>query len=82
MRAVLVDDHPMFRMGLRMMLRSIEDIDIVGNAEDGEEALRVCADGRLDVVLMDLGCPDERASPRRCGFIATYDAMSCTPRLK
>ena len=57
MRVVLVDDHPMVRMGLRMMLRSIEAIDIVGEAEDGEEALRVCAEVHPDVVLMDLRLP-------------------------
>jgi DNA-binding NarL/FixJ family response regulator len=54
---VLVDDHPMVRMSLRLLLRSTEDIDVVGEAGDGEEALRVCAQVYPDVVLMDLRLP-------------------------
>jgi DNA-binding NarL/FixJ family response regulator len=56
-RVVLVDDHPMVRMSLRLLLRSTEDIDVVGEAGDGEEALRVCAQVHPDVVLMDLRLP-------------------------
>ncbi len=56
-RVVLVDDHPMVRMGLRLSLLSTEGIDVVGEAEDGEEALRVCAELHPDVVLMDLRLP-------------------------
>lgn len=56
-RVVLVDDHPMVRMSLRMILCSTEDIEVVGEAEDGEEALRVCAEVNPDVVLMDLRLP-------------------------
>jgi hypothetical protein len=82
MRAVLVDNHPMFRMGLRMRLRSIEDIDSSGKQR---MARRPCASVRTYIRMRSswtCGCPDERVSPRRCGFIATYDAMSCTPQLK
>ena len=56
-RVVLVDDHPMVRMSLRLLLRSTEDIDVVGEAGDGEEALQVCARVHPDVVLMDLRLP-------------------------
>jgi DNA-binding NarL/FixJ family response regulator len=56
-RVVLVDDHPMVRMSLRLLLRSTEDIDVVGEAGDGEEALRICAQVHPDVVLMDLRLP-------------------------
>ena len=47
----------MVRMGLRLSLLSTEGIDVVGEAEDGEEALRVCAELHPDVVLMDLRLP-------------------------
>lgn len=56
-RVVLVDDHPMVRMSLRMVLRSTDDIEVIGEAEDGEEAIRVCTEVRPDVVLMDLRLP-------------------------
>jgi DNA-binding NarL/FixJ family response regulator len=56
-RVVLVDDHPMVRMGLRLLLRSSEQVAVVGEAEDGEEALRLCAQVQPDVVLMDLRLP-------------------------
>lgn len=56
-RVVLVDDHPMVRMSLRLLLCSTEEIDVVGEAADGEEALCVCAQVHPDVVLMDLRLP-------------------------
>jgi two-component system, NarL family, response regulator LiaR len=67
-RVVIVDDHPMVRVGLRMTLLSTEEIDVVGEAEDGEDALRVCAEEHPDVVLMDLRLP-------RLDGIATTRAM-------
>jgi two-component system, NarL family, response regulator LiaR len=67
-RVVIVDDHPMVRVGLRMTLLSTEEIDVVGEAEDGEEALRVCAEVHPDVVLMDLRLP-------RLDGVATTRAM-------
>jgi DNA-binding NarL/FixJ family response regulator len=57
-RVLVADDHPMVRSGLRQMLDSADDIDVVGEADTGSEAVR--ATGRLepDVVLMDLRMPD------------------------
>lgn len=57
LRVVIVDDHRMVRMGLKMILRSAEEIDVVGEAQDGEEALHICARLQPDVVLMDLRLP-------------------------
>ncbi len=56
-RVVLVDDHAMVRMSLKMMLHVADDIEVVGEAGDGEEALRVCAETHPAVVLMDLRLP-------------------------
>jgi len=58
-RVFLVDDHAVVRRGLRSYLASIEDVEVVGDAAGGEQALRelalLASDGRLpDVVLMDL----------------------------
>jgi NarL family two-component system response regulator LiaR len=56
-RVVVVDDHPQVRLSLRLALLAASDIEVVGEAADGEEALQVCADLQPDVVLMDLRLP-------------------------
>jgi DNA-binding NarL/FixJ family response regulator len=54
---VLADDQAMVRAGLRLILESQPDIRVVGEAADGEEALRVARLRRPDVVLMDIRMP-------------------------
>ena len=56
-RMVIVDDHAMVRRSLRFALLDAHDIEVVGEAADGEEALRVCSDLRPDMVLLDLRLP-------------------------
>ena len=56
-RVVLVDDEAMVRVGLRMVLSSEPDIEVVGEAEDGEKAVAVVAETEPDVVLMDIRMP-------------------------
>ena len=56
-RVVIVDDQPVVRGGLRMILESEADIEIVAEAADGAEAVDVVADTRPDVVLMDISMP-------------------------
>lgn len=56
-RLVLVDDQALFRAGIRMLAGSQPDIDVVGEAGDGQEALAVIAQTRPDVVLMDIRMP-------------------------
>ena len=56
-RVVIVDDHHMVRRGLASYLTVAEDIQLVGEASDGEEALAVCQEAAPDVVLMDLVMP-------------------------
>lgn len=71
-RLVLVDDDAMVRTGLRLILGGEEDLDIVGEADDGVAALEVIAETRPDVVLMDI------RMPRRDG-LATTEALARTP---
>ncbi len=56
-RVVLVDDHALVRRGLEQLLEADPDIDVVGTASDGEEAVTVTLDKLPDVVLMDLQMP-------------------------
>jgi DNA-binding NarL/FixJ family response regulator len=56
-RVLVVDDHPVVRTGVRGMLASQAEFDVVGEAADGAEALLRVAELRPDVVLMDLRMP-------------------------
>ena len=56
-RLLIVDDHPVVRDGIRGMLAGDPDLDVVGEASDGADALRLVSDLQPDVVLMDLRMP-------------------------
>jgi DNA-binding NarL/FixJ family response regulator len=68
-RLLLVDDQALFREGLRTLLSTRPDFDVVAEAENGEEALRLAAQYQPDVILMDLRMP-------------VLDGVSATRRLK
>ena len=53
-RVLTVDDHALVRKGIRYTLLSVEDIELVGEAQNGEEAIIVCDQLQPDVVLMDM----------------------------
>ncbi len=56
-RTMIVDDHALFRRGLEMVLDSEPDIELVGQASDGTEAVEKAAESLPDVVLMDIRMP-------------------------
>lgn len=56
-RVLIADDHPFFRDGLRMLLDATPDTELVGEATDGDEAVKLAAKLSPDVVLMDLRMP-------------------------
>jgi len=56
-RVLLVDDQTMFRDGLKVLLRAEKDLEVIGEAGDGEEALQKAAELKPDVILMDLRMP-------------------------
>ena len=56
-RVMLVDDHLMVRRGLATFLKVQDDLRLAGEAESGEDAIRLCAEVQPDVVLMDLVLP-------------------------
>jgi len=57
-RVVIVDDHPLFRQGLRDVLDLDPQLEVVGEAASGEVAIDMAADIRPDVMLMDINLPD------------------------
>jgi DNA-binding NarL/FixJ family response regulator len=56
-RVLIVDDQPLMRTGFRMILDAEPDLEVVGEAADGEEAVRLAGRVRADVVLMDVRMP-------------------------
>jgi len=57
-KLLVADDHPAFRRGLELMLRDVDDVEIVGEAETGLQAVELAEQLSPDVVLMDLRMPD------------------------
>jgi len=56
-RVLIVDDHPIVRHGLRSMLETKPDMEVVGDARDGLEAVQLSQTNNPDVILMDLEMP-------------------------
>jgi NarL family two-component system response regulator LiaR len=55
---MIVDDHPMVRTGLATTLEVSDDLDLVGQAANGQEAVELCEQSQPDVILMDLVMPE------------------------
>ena len=56
-RVMLADDHTLFRQGIRTLISAENDIDVIGEAANGADAVQKSTDLRPDVVLMDIGMP-------------------------
>jgi NarL family two-component system response regulator YdfI len=57
-KIIIADDHLIIRQGLRLILETENDLDLVGEASDGNEAISLCKKLKPDVVLMDLRMPN------------------------
>lgn len=73
---MVVDDHAVVRSGLATFLRAHDDLELVAEAKDGEEALILCHEMRPDVVLMDL------IMPRLDGIAATRAILADHPHIR
>ena len=56
-RMLIADDHPLFRSGMRALLQTTQDLEIVGEAATGDEVVALVATIQPDVILMDLRLP-------------------------
>ena len=69
-RVIVADDHHLVRQGIRMLLEKAEDIDVVGEAENGLEAVELAESLSPDIVVMDI------SMPRLNGIQATEESRS------
>jgi NarL family two-component system response regulator LiaR len=74
-RVMIVDDHEMIRNGLTVFLEAFDDLELVGEAADGEEAVRLCAKARPNVILMDLVMPEMDGVAATRAIRQTYPAV-------
>src|SRR5262249_45947636 len=75
-RIVIADDHPIFRDGLRRLIETRPEFQVIATVADGDEALSVVADADPDVLLLDL------AMPRMAGLVALRELRSAQTRTK
>ena len=86
-RVLLVDDHPLFREGLRRQLDADDRLQVVGEASDGKEGLRLCQSLTPDVLVLDMHLPQlsgpevaqaasTLAAPPRMLALSAYDDAS------
>lgn len=66
MKVMLVEDHPAMRLGLATAFELVEEIELVGEAEDGQRALELATEHRPEVVLLDLRIKGEVAGVEIC----------------
>jgi DNA-binding NarL/FixJ family response regulator len=76
LKVLVVDDHALFRRGLQMVLKAEGDIEVVGEAADGNEAVEKAQEAMPDVILMDV------RMPHRSGIEATQQIKDLLPHVK
>jgi len=78
-RVLLVDDQPLFRRGMRMLIDSQADLTVVGEAGDGAEAVLLAAEQQPDGVLMDIRMPCADGIAGTAGILPSADESGRTP---
>jgi len=76
LRVLIADDHPLFRKGMRGLLESVPEMEVVGEAATGQEAITLAADLAPDVIVMDLQMPGST------GIAATRAILNASPHIR
>jgi DNA-binding NarL/FixJ family response regulator len=76
LRLLLVDDSDVYRSTLELLLEREEGLEIVATAADGAAALRACAEGEPDVVLLDFRLPDTDGATLTAALLAAHPALT------
>jgi len=74
-KVFIVDDHEIIRQGLKMILKEAPDLTVVGEAQDGTEAIRKIKNTEIDIVLLDMNMPG------RSGIELIGDIKSLKPKI-
>ena len=74
-RVLIADDHPLFRDGMRGLLGSLPEMEVVGEASSGEQAIELAGELQPDVILMDIKMPGIN------GIEATREILHISPRI-
>ena len=75
-RVLIADDHPLFRKGMRAILESLPEMDVVGEAATGEAVIALAGDLAPDIIVMDLQMPGGT------GLAATRAILSASPHIR
>ena len=75
-KILLCDDHAVVRMGLKMLLNNNQDIEVIGEASEGDEAIRLAQELKPNVVIMDLSMPHGKD-----GLTATTELKKLMPEV-
>jgi DNA-binding NarL/FixJ family response regulator len=72
---LIIDDHPLFREGLKTIIRQNPGYDIVGEAGTGSQGLQMVRELKPDLILLDVGLPDVK------GLVLIGDILRCSPKI-
>ena len=74
-RIIITDDHQLFRNGLKILLNAFPEFEVIGEASNGEEFLRIIKNTRADIALMDINMPEMD------GIEATRKGLNICPEM-
>jgi NarL family two-component system response regulator LiaR len=71
-KVLIVDDYPLVRQGIKTLLSVYDDIEVIGEAENGAQALQICGKIKPDIVLMDLVMPEVNGIEATRGILKNW----------